>query len=111
MSSSDSLSARSISCQQQQHISASVFPETKKPLRAADSAEPHRSSTFFSLLLLELLDGLQQAAVVGDAVHSSIFLILFGVHVSQQLNNVNVLFLLWTLLLRWRSESETKEAS
>lgn len=77
--------------------------------RRADRAERYRSSTFFSLLLLQLLDGLQQASVVRDAVHSGVFLVLFGVHVPQQLDDVDVLLLLWTLLLRRRPENKTKE--
>lgn len=96
MSSSDSLSPRSTSCQQQQHDS-SVYTDKNGGLGGA--GEPHRSSTFFSLFSLELLDGLQQASVVRDAIHPGIFLILFGVYVSQQLNYVDVLLLLWTLLL------------
>lgn len=102
MSSSDSLSPRSISCNDktpqcstphlQRHHTASHNMQ-------ATSRKVYRSSTFFSFLFLELLDGLEQASVVGDAVHSGIFLILFGVHVPQQLNNINVLLFLWTLLL------------
>lgn len=76
-----------------------------------ERAEHYRSSTFFSFLLLQLLDGLQQASVVSDAVHSGVFLVLFGVHIPQQLNNVNVLFLLWTLLLRWCPENKTKKST
>lgn len=71
--------------------------------------ESYRSSTFFSLLLLQLLDGLQQSSVVGDAIHPGVFLILFRVHVSQQLNNVDVFLLLWTLLFWWRPENESSE--
>lgn len=74
-------------------------------LRRADGAGSYRSSTFFHSLLLQLLDGLQQASVVGDAVHSGVLLVLFGVHVPQQLCDVDVLLLLWTLLLGWRPES------
>ena len=59
----------------------------------------YRSSTFLSLLLLELLNGLEQSSVVGDAIHTCILLILFGVYIPQQLNNINVLLLLWALLL------------
>lgn len=78
-------------------------------IRRADCAESYRSSTFFSFLLLQLLDGLQQASVVGDSVHPGVFLIFFRVHVPQQLNNVDVLLLLWTFLLRWCPENKSSE--
>lgn len=78
-------------------------------IRQADCAESYRSSTFFSFLLLQLLDGLQQASVVGDSVHPGVFLIFFRVHVPQQLNNVDVLLLLWTFLLRWCPENKSSE--
>ena len=59
----------------------------------------YRSSTFLSLLLLELLNGLEQSPVVSDAIHTCILLILFRVYIPQQLNNIDVLLLLWALLL------------
>lgn len=65
----------------------------------------YQSATFFKhFLLLQLLNGLQQATVVCNAIHAGVFFVLFGIHVPQQLNNVNVLFLLGTFLFGWRSE-------
>lgn len=108
MSSSDSLSPRSSSCQ----TTTTLFntpSDRHKHIRRADGGESYRSSTFFSFLLLQLLDGLQQASVVGDAVHSGVLLVLFRVHIPQQLDNVDVLVLLWTLLLRRRPEKKSLE--
>lgn len=107
MSSSDSLSPRSTSCQQhkQAHYSA-VDIHRFKIIRPSDCGDPYLSSTFLSSLFFELLNCMQEASVVSDTVHSGVFLILFRVHVSQQLNYVNVFFLLWALLLWWSSENK-----
>lgn len=95
MSSSDSLSARSSSCQQQRRYCAAHLTG-----RHEVRTGTYWSSTFHSFLLLQLLNGLQHATVVGDAVHPGVFLVLFGVDVPQQLNDIYVLLFLWTFLFR-----------
>lgn len=101
MSSSDSLSARSSSCQQQLHYHAPHWTHSHEVRTGT-----YWSSTFHSFLLLQLLDGLQHAPVVGDAVHPGILLILFRVNVPQQLNDIYVLLFLRTFLLRRGPETK-----
>lgn len=101
MSSSDSLSARSSSCQQQCRYCASHLTD-----RHEVRTGTYRSSTFQSFLLLQLLDCLQHATVVGDAVHPGVLLVLFGVDVPQQLNDIDFLLFLWTFLLRRGPETK-----
>lgn len=101
MSSSDSLSARTSSCQQQRCYCASHQTD-----RHEVRTGTYWSSTFHSFLLLQLLDGLQHASVVGDAVHPGVLLVFFGVDVPQQLNDIYVLLFLRTFLLRRGPETK-----
>lgn len=103
MSSSDCLSTRSTSCQHQGHQRTHHLAGS---MAHAGRTGTYCSSTFHSLLPLQLLDGLQHAAVVGDAVHPGVFLVLFGVDIPQQLNDIYVLLFLWTFLLRGGPEGK-----
>lgn len=70
--------------------------------------QSYRSSTFVFFFLLQKLNSLKETPEVCDAIHASIFLILLGINISKQLNNVNILVLFRAFLLRW-SPDKTKQ--
>jgi len=61
--------------------------------------EYYRSSTFLFFFPLQKLNSLKESTVVCDSIHASVFLILLGINISKQLNNVNFLVLFRAFLL------------